>query len=153
MAVDTAGRLKSVEQNRPIAPAHMAVTTKMRYALITWSGLTPPNKKTRLKSGIDAAMNKHALTNPATSLPAISAKAESCEDKSRSKVCRSFSPLIAVEVNAGVINKIRVSCTNANSVKSCGPASVRGRGVPCGYPLNVFVLPMKSKPGSPITRR
>ena len=82
----------------------------MTSVLKTCVGETPPKKKTRLKSGIDAAISKSALANPAISFPASRVKAESLEHKRRSKVCRSFSPLIVVAVKAGEINTIKKSC-------------------------------------------
>ena len=111
-AVETVGRRKRVEQDRPNVPATTAVITNMTSVLNTCVGDTPPKKKTRLKSGIDAAISNNALTNPAISFPASSEKAESLEHKSRSKVCRSFSPFIAVAVKAGAINTIKKSCIN-----------------------------------------
>ena len=93
-------------------PVTNAVITKTTSVLSTCDGATPPKKKTRLKSGIDAAISKSALARPAISFPASSENAESLEHKSRSKVCRSFSPFILVEVKAGEINTIKKSCIN-----------------------------------------
>ena len=111
-AVETVGRRRIVEQNRPNVPATTAVITKMTSVLNTCVGDTPPKKKTRLKSGIEAAISNNALTNPAINFPASSEKAESLEHKSRSKVCLSFSPFMAVAVKAGAINTIKKSCIN-----------------------------------------
>ena len=93
-------------------PATIAVIMNITSVLRTCNGETPPKKKTRLNSGIEAAISNNTLTNPAINLPASSEKAESLEHKSRSKVCRSFSPLMAVAVNAGAINTIKKSCMN-----------------------------------------
>src|SRR5947209_3245928 len=96
-----------VEQNRPNVPIIIAVTTKISKALATCEGEMPPKKKTRLKSGTEAAIRSSALAMPATNFPETSDREESREHNNRSKVCRSFSPLIVVEVKAGVINMIR----------------------------------------------
>src|SRR5216683_4539301 len=112
MAVETLGRCKSVEQKRPKVPATMAVMTQMSSIANTCDGATPPKKKTRLKSGIEATINNSTFASPAISLPVSSEKAESFEQSNRSKVCRSFSPLMEVDVKAGAIKTIQASCTN-----------------------------------------
>src|SRR5579859_3806935 len=111
MAVETLGRGKTVEQKRPKVPATMAVMTPMSSMAKTCDGATPPKKKTRLNTGIEAAINNSTFASPAISLPVSSEKAESLEQSSRSKVCRSFSPLMEVEVKAGEIKTIKASCT------------------------------------------
>ena len=111
-AVEAVGRCTRVEQNRLKVPATIAVVMNITSVMRTCNGETPPKKKTRLKSGIEAAISNNTLTKPAINLPASREKAESLEHKSRSKVCRSFSPLMAVAVNAGAINMIKKSCMN-----------------------------------------
>src|SRR5579863_10418135 len=106
MAVETLGRWNRVEQERPKVPATTAVITHRSSMANTWDGATPPKKKTRLKSGIDAAINNSTFASPAISFPISREKAESFEQSSRSKVWRSFSPLMEVEVKAGAINTI-----------------------------------------------
>src|SRR5947209_10898317 len=84
IAVETAGRLKTVEQNRPKVPIMNVVTTNTRRAVSTCAGDTPPKKKTRLNRGAEAAISSSAFASPATSLPETSEKDESREHKSRS---------------------------------------------------------------------
>src|ERR1700694_4888554 len=112
MAVETLGRWKTVEQKRPKVPATMAVMTQMSSISNTCDGATPPKKKTRLKIGIDAAINNSTFASPAISFPVSSENAESFEQSNRSKVCRSFSPLMAVDVKAGAIKTTQASCTD-----------------------------------------
>jgi len=110
-AVETAGRARNVEQSKPNVPTMIAVIMKTSEPSKTWDGATPPKKKTRLKSGMDAAIKRNAFTSPATSLPETKEKAESFEQRSKSNVCRSFSPFTDVAVKAGVIKRMRKSCT------------------------------------------
>ena len=114
-----------VEQHKLNVPATKAVIMKIISVLRTCTGETPPKKKTRLKSGIEAAINNNTLTNPAINLPANRENAESLEHNRRSKVCRSFSPLMAVAVKAGAINMIRKSCMNDKRAYSCAPIWLR----------------------------
>jgi hypothetical protein len=108
-AVEIAGRGNIAEQRNPSVAIITAVTLNMRRSWRRVAGAIPPKKKTRLKSGIDAAISKSELLRPATSLPVTRENDERRENISISYVCRSFSPLIAVAVKAGVINRMRRS--------------------------------------------
>jgi len=107
IAVEIAGLGKSVEQKHPNVATSRAVMTNVRISCKTVNGATPPKKNIKLKSGIDAAISKSEKLRPAKSFPVTIEKAERREHMSISYVLRSFSPLIAVAVNAGVIKRMR----------------------------------------------
>jgi hypothetical protein len=86
IAVEIAGLGKSVEHRKPNVATSRAVVTNVRRSCKTVKGATPPKKKIKLKSGIDAAINKSELLRPAKSLPVTSENDEIREHMSISYV-------------------------------------------------------------------
>src|SRR5258708_1083941 len=111
MAVETERLAKIVEQSNPKLAIIAAVITNIAKSCSISCGANPPKKKTRLKSGMAAAMSRSTLLKPAMNFPATREKEESCEQSSMSYVLSSFSALTALDVKDGVINMMSIICT------------------------------------------
>ena len=107
--------------NSAIEPSSSVVARKTTNMLTNWSGLTPPNRKTRLNSGSEHRIKSTSKASPATNLPSTMDGEESRVASNRSSVCRWRSPLTASAVEAGVTKMISAIWKPASQVNKVLP--------------------------------